>query len=108
MTKWRTVASVSDFSRSPIIEVLIERSVLILIRHDEQVRAYQGLCPHQAARLAYGTVDDGMLTCPHHLAQFDLATGSCTGGWQLPPLKRYAIRIEDDEIRVSDPLVAVE
>ena len=39
MTNWKTVASVSDLSRSPVIEVLIERSVLILIKHGEQVLA---------------------------------------------------------------------
>ncbi len=108
MTQWKTVASLSDFAQTPVVEVMSERSVLILVKHDDQVFAYQGLCPHQFARLAGGTVDSGTLTCPHHLARFDIATGVCTGGWQLPPLKRYAIRITNGEIQLPEPLIAID
>ena len=107
MTKWRTVASEADFARTPLIEVMVERTVLVLIKHDGQVLAYQGLCPHQFARLTDGTVDDRTLTCPHHLARFDIATGVCMGGWQLPPLKRYAVQVEDGEVRISEPLTEI-
>jgi nitrite reductase/ring-hydroxylating ferredoxin subunit len=59
------------------------------------------------ARLVNGTLlDDGRLQCPHHLANFNLADGQCDPGWVLPPLMRYATKVQDGHILVPDPLVA--
>ncbi|MEM9355854.1 MAG: Rieske (2Fe-2S) protein [Pseudomonadota bacterium] len=104
---WRTVANYSDFPSSGLMDVLIGRKVILLVKKDATVLALQGLCPHQQARLAEGVVQDDKLQCPHHLAAFNLSDGSCTGGWQLPPLKRYIVEVDGDDILLHDPLQEV-
>mgnify|MGYP001796459487 CR=1 FL=1 len=106
-SNWRTVANCSDFPLSGLMDVLVGRRVILLVQANDTVLALQGLCPHQQARLAEGVLQDGALQCPHHLAAFNINDGRCTGGWQLPPLKRYAVKVDGDEILLPDPLEEV-
>ena len=46
-----------------------------LFRIDGQVRAIDGLCPHEGGALAEGTVSKGVVTCPWHGWTFDTCTG---------------------------------
>lgn len=41
-----------------------------------QLYAFPNRCPHTGARLNDGRVRRNVLTCTHHLAQFDLCTGA--------------------------------
>ncbi len=89
-------------------DIVIGRAVVLLIADTDQIRAVQGLCPHQRARLSEGVLAGGVLQCPHHLARFNLDDGACTGGWQLPSLRRYAVRVDGDQVLLRDPLVALD
>ena len=46
-----------------------------LFRIDGQVRAIDGLCPHEGGPLAEGTINKGVVTCPWHGWTFDARTG---------------------------------
>ena len=46
-----------------------------LFRIDGQVRAIDGLCPHEGGPLAEGTVSKGVVTCSWHGWTFDACTG---------------------------------
>ena len=103
-TAWRVVATKDEVTAAGLHEIQIGRHVVLLIAQPDQILAVQGLCPHQHARLSGGVLIDGALQCPHHLARFSLLDGTCTGGWQLPPLKRYAVRLDGDQVMLTDPL----
>ena len=102
--EWRVVAATQDVLQAGLRDVQVGRRIVLLVGQGDQVLAFQGTCPHQSARLAHGSLIEGTIQCPHHLAQFRLADGTCTGGWQLPPLKRYAVRVEGDDVLLSEPL----
>lgn len=101
---WRNVARLSDLPESGLLDVTVGRHVVLLVRQGEQLRAFQGLCPHQYARLADGVLHGDELQCPHHMARFRLSDGVCTGGWALAPLRRFAVRTSGDAIQLADPL----
>lgn len=103
-TAWQVVASKNQVDAAGLLDVRVGRRVVLLIARSDQILAVQGLCPHQHARLSEGAMVDDTLQCPHHLARFNVEDGACTGGWQLPPLKRYAVRVENDQVLLSDPL----
>ena len=105
-SNWLEVASLDDLKPEDPLEVVVGQSVVILVRVDQTVIAYQGLCPHQFARLGRGRVVDGRLRCPHHRAEFCLKSGACGPGWSLPPLRRYDLKIQGDKILLPDPLVS--
>lgn len=104
---WQVVTSREQILEAGLRDVVIGRSVVLLIAQADQILAFQGLCPHQLARLSEGMLVGDALQCPQHLARFNLSDGACTGGWQLPPLKRYAVRIDGDQVLLPDPLVAL-
>lgn len=107
--QWRTVAALADFPATGLYEVQVDGELVLLVRAKDDVRAVQGLCPHAFARLAGGRVDDeGHLHCPRHLARFRLWDGTCQSGWVVPPLRRYAVRIEKDAVQLPSPLQRIE
>lgn len=105
---WREVAKLSVLDATGLADVAVANAVILLIRDGDTVRAVQGLCPHQFARLADGTLSDGWLHCPQHMARFRVADGACGPGWTLPALRRYAVRIEEGAILLPDPLVPLD
>lgn len=106
--EWRVVAAKSDVLQAGLRDVQVGRRIVLLVSDGDQVFAFQGTCPHQSARLAHGSLLDGTIQCPHHLAQFRIADGTCTGGWQLPPLRRYAVRVDGDDVLLSEPLLTLD
>ena len=105
---WREVAKVAEVTENAPVEVGIDNMAVILVRVRDGIAAYQGICPHQSARLGGGTVIDGWLRCPQHRAMFRLADGVCGDGWELPPLRRYALRIEAGAVLLSDPPTIID
>ncbi|MBL6600565.1 MAG: Rieske 2Fe-2S domain-containing protein [Alphaproteobacteria bacterium] len=104
---WRAVAQVDDVSETEPLEIAAENRSVMLLRIAGEIRALQGNCPHAAARLAKGRVEDGWLHCPHHKARFRLTDGVCGPGWGLPALLRYMVKLEDETVYLAEPLVTV-
>lgn len=105
---WCVATSLSDIPENGLHDVMVGETLVLLVRRDDQVMAFQGLCPHQFARLADGLLLEDVLQCPRHLARFRLSDGVCASGWQLPPLQRYPVRIKDGAILLPDPLMPID
>lgn len=106
--QWRVIAQLSDMEPKGLFDVVLDDQLVLLIKTDDEIRAMQGQCPHQFARLVGGRLADGQICCPRHMAYFRLSDGVCTNGWQLPPLKRYEVRLSGKDIAVLYPLVALD
>ena len=74
--------------------------VLIMVIDGGDVKAYQGMCPHQRIPLVEGEFDGTRLICRAHLWQFD-----CKSGKSINPddchLAEYPIKIENDDLYVD-------
>ncbi len=69
---------------------------------DGEPRALHETCPHRGGPLHLGPVRDGVVRCPWHQWQFDLATGRSPAN----PNSRvpvYAARIEGETVLVRVP-----
>jgi len=104
---WHAVAAIGDLPEAEMVEVAVGQALVVLVRRGDEVAAFQGLCPHQFARLAEGRVEGGWLHCPRHHARFLLDDGRCGPGWALPPLKRFQVRVEGGSVMLSNPLVVL-
>ena len=49
---------------------------VLLLKVDGEIRAYDGICPHQSVSLVEGELEAGVLTCRAHEWQFDALHGN--------------------------------
>lgn len=96
------VARFTDVPENQGLEVQIEQRKILLLKVGDQLRAYQGECPHAGAPLAEGALCNGRLTCPWHKAQFRIEDGGLCEPPALDSLKRYPIEVRDGEVWVDD------
>jgi 3-phenylpropionate/trans-cinnamate dioxygenase ferredoxin component len=78
----------------------VEGEEVVLCRVDGEVYALQGTCTHQDLPLDGGGVEDGVLTCEWHGAEFDVCTGAVR---TLPAplrLRTYETRVRDGRVYI--------
>ncbi|SQF98155.1 FAD-dependent pyridine nucleotide-disulfide oxidoreductase [Paucimonas lemoignei] len=101
------VARFADLPTDRATQVTIGDKTIALVRFDDQVRAYQGKCPHAGAPLAEGAICNGQLICPWHKAAFAIVDGSLREPPALDSLQRYPAQIVDGQVLVDDQPVPV-
>lgn len=101
--EWIAVITLDDLWEGEMTEVRVGDELILLIHlAGGDIRAYQGVCPHQKSPLADGNLNGHVLTCAAHLWQFNLLTGEGVNptGCQL---HRYEVKIEHETISVGMP-----
>lgn len=67
--------------------------------------AFGAACPVDGTNLARSGVLQGeVIKCPHDAAEFDVRTGERLDADGDAGLERYAIRVEDNQVKVGPPL----
>ena len=101
------VAQFADIPEHRGLEVEVAGTKIVLLRVGDQLRAYQGECPHAGAPLAEGALCNGRLICPWHKAAYRMEDGALCEPPALDSLKRYPLQMRDDQVWVDDqPLPA--
>lgn len=99
MSQWIRVARVADLPPGTTLEVIAAERVVALANVEGEIRALDGVCPHQGGPLGEGQLDGPILTCPWHGWQFDARTGRhCLSRTIVQP--QFAVRVEGDDIFV--------
>lgn len=96
------VARFADVPLDRGLEVRIDKMKIVLLRVGDQLRAYQGRCPHAGAPLAKGALCEGRLICPWHKAAYRLEDGALCEPPSMDSLRRYPLELRDDEVWVDD------
>jgi toluene monooxygenase system ferredoxin subunit len=68
---------------------------VLVLKVDGQIRAYDGICPHQSQSLVEGELEGGVLTCRAHEWQFDARTGEGVNPRDAC-LRRHDVRVTGD------------
>ncbi|WP_158783365.1 FAD-dependent oxidoreductase [Pantoea sp. BAV 3049] len=90
-----------DLPQQKPVRVPIGDTGILLIRVQDEVKAYQAKCPHSGAPLEQGAIVDGRLICPWHKATFKVSDGSLCEPLALSDLKRYPVRVENGMVQVN-------
>lgn len=69
---------------------------IVLCNVDGEIYALQGFCSHEELPLDGGEIEDGVLTCEWHGAQFDACTGHVRSLPATQPLQTFETRVDDD------------
>jgi len=72
---WHILASVDDVPPGSGREFTVGGRIVALFNVDGRFHAMDGICAHQGGPLAKGKLTDGVVTCPWHGWQFQVANG---------------------------------
>ena len=64
----------------------------------DRLLAVDARCTHVGGPLDRGSVSGGVVTCPLHGSQFELATGKVVRGPAVQPIRAYRVRAESDAL----------
>jgi Rieske Fe-S protein len=78
---------------------VIDRRVVYLVRHGNDVRALDSTCTHLGCRTRFNA-DSKRIECPCHGGMYD-ANGQVIGGPPPSPLQTLPTRVEDDRVFVE-------
>ncbi len=72
-----------------------------LYRVGDRVFAMDDACPHAGYPLHEGPLEGSVVTCNGHGWEYDVVTGLPPDGFGDYPIRRYAVRLEGDEVWVD-------
>jgi toluene monooxygenase system ferredoxin subunit len=99
---WTPVMDFDELWEGDLTGVQVNRTNVLLLNVDGEVRAYLNRCPHQAWPLEEGDLDGRELTCANHHWVFDAVSGKGINPEDCE-LTAFPVKIEDGTIWVSTP-----
>ncbi len=99
--EWTQVATVDEFAETDRKQVDLGPDKEIgIFKLDDGYYAIGIYCSHQREVLFDGPVDDHMIMCPLHGAQFDIKTGQHLSLPAVKPIPSYEVKVDGDNIFV--------
>lgn len=99
---WLAAGALHEIPEAGIRTLELRGEKLLLSRQGGVVACFQNACAHLGLPLHDGEIEGGILTCPHHGFQYDLASGECLTAPEVQ-LQAYAVRIIGDLVEVRLP-----
>jgi 3-phenylpropionate/trans-cinnamate dioxygenase ferredoxin subunit len=117
MAKWVEVLKTGDLKTGEMKSFNIADKEIMVARIGDDFYAADNKCPHLGGRLANGSLNGTVVTCPLHGSQFDLTNGdiiqwtnwtgiiSRLGSALKSPRKLnvYQVMVEQDKVKVELP-----
>ena len=104
MADFIKVANVDDLEEGGLCPVEADGELICLARVNGNVYAFTDNCTHISGPLNEGELEDHIITCPWHGAQFDVRTGKVMRGPARQDILTYQVKVEDDgSILISLP-----
>jgi 3-phenylpropionate/trans-cinnamate dioxygenase ferredoxin subunit len=97
------VAGVGAVEPGRLLRVEVAGRLLCLANVQGTIYAVNDECTHISGPLDQGELEGYILTCPWHLARFDVRTGQVLRGPARADLPVYPVRIEGDAVLVEEP-----
>ncbi|MCP5499430.1 MAG: non-heme iron oxygenase ferredoxin subunit [Leptospiraceae bacterium] len=95
------LAETTDFEdiKMKIVETKFFR--VGIFKNTDTYIAFEDVCTHDGEPISEGELDDCILTCPRHFAQFDLKTGEALCMPATEPIKLFPVRVNRTDIEVD-------
>ncbi len=103
MTDFIKVAELGDLEDGDLMAVEVDGEPVCLARVNGTIYAFTDNCTHISGPLNEGELDDYVLTCPWHGAQFDVRTGKVLRGPARQDILTYPVKIEGESILIRLP-----
>lgn len=97
------VARADEIPPGGLLRVEVEGTLVCLANVEGRIYAVSDECPHIGGALSDGELEGCMLTCPVHLARFDVRDGRVLRGPARDDVPSYPVRVERGEVYVAAP-----
>lgn len=105
MAAYEPVLRTPELGPGEMREVRAHGETLALVNVGQTYYALAAHCPNDGVNLAReGRLKGELLVCPNDDWAFDVRTGRRVGAPGGAGLRRYALRVEENEIRVGPPV----
>ena len=96
---WQPAVKLQDIPERGVKAIVLDGEKILLSRRGSIVTCFQNSCAHLGLALDDGEVVNGIITCPYHGFQYDLASGEC--------LTEPAVQLQPHSVRVIGNRVEV-
>ncbi len=98
---WVDICNIDQVQEDFPFSGKVEDKEVGIYRVDGEFYALEDVCPHAFALLSQGFVEDGIVECPLHEAQFDIKTGQCLREPGGRNIRRYPLRVNENQIQIT-------
>jgi nitrite reductase/ring-hydroxylating ferredoxin subunit len=92
------VASIDELKTNAMKLLHFKNKRIVLAKTEERYFAFEDSCPHRGASLADGSLMCGMVQCPWHGSQFNVASGELKNGPAKQGIKTYAVKEKNGKV----------
>src|SRR5436305_7490044 len=103
MSDFVKVAELNDLDEGELMAVEVDGEPICLAKVNNTIYAFTDNCTHISGPLNEGELEGAVLTCPWHLAQFDVRTGKVLRGPARQDLATYSIRVDGNDVYINLP-----
>ncbi|MFA5122024.1 NifU family protein [Zavarzinia sp.] len=96
---WRPACTLAEIPEGGVHGTTLDGEKILLSRRGDTVTCFQNACAHLGLALDGGEVADGIVTCPYHGFQYDLASGECLTAPEVQ-LLAHGVRVIGDRVEV--------
>src|SRR5271156_2526437 len=96
---WRYAAALAEIPEGGVKAMELDGERVLLSKQGAVIACFQNACAHLGLPLDGGEIAEGVLTCPHHEFQYDLATGECLTAPEVQ-LQAHAVRVVGRRVEV--------
>ena len=101
MDKFHRVRSIEQVQPGQMTLTQVQGELVLLANVGGTFYAVSARCTHDNVMLPFGKLQGEVAVCPAHYAQFSVITGKVLEGPTDIDLKRYAVRVEGDDIFIG-------
>lgn len=95
------VANKNDIKDGEMIKVSVKDKEILLANLNGEFFAINDICTHRHCNLSDGFLEGSEVTCPCHMAKFDVKTGNVTAPPATENEETYPVEIKGNDIFVD-------
>ena len=103
--EWKRIGNLSDFPEGKMRRISANGKDLLIANIAGEICSIDDVCTHEECSLADGFLKDEVVTCPCHLAQFNVKTGKKVAnpatGQNIADETTFKIKVENDQVFVE-------
>jgi len=103
MKKLKNICHVSELKEGDIKLFHLKDIEWVVTLRNGKYYSFENRCPHKGANLAFGVIENGVITCPLHAWKFNLDTGKTADEFISSELIILPVQIKENAIWVEEP-----